>query len=121
MKTKPFDLEAAKAGAPLVTRDGRKARFIGHVPKARKLHRVVVILENEDAVTSYGEHGGYNEGGEHPSDLVIQVQTKTVYVNLYKASSDSPQDWTEYSTKEKAENGAAAYAYAVAVPVEIEV
>lgn len=27
---KPFDLTAAKAGAPLITRDGRPAKFVAH-------------------------------------------------------------------------------------------
>lgn len=31
--SRPFDLEKAKAGAPLVTRDGRAAKFIAHVPE----------------------------------------------------------------------------------------
>lgn len=46
----PFDLEAAKAGAPLVTRDGRKARFVAHVPEA-KLYPYVVHVEGDDMVT----------------------------------------------------------------------
>ena len=32
---KPFDLEAAKRGKPIVTRDGRPVKFIAHVPEAK--------------------------------------------------------------------------------------
>lgn len=38
---KPFNLEAAMRGEPIVTRDGRKAKFIAHVPDAREDQQVV--------------------------------------------------------------------------------
>ena len=41
---KPFNLEAAKAGAPLVTRDGRPAKFIAHVAEAHPSQRLLVPL-----------------------------------------------------------------------------
>lgn len=32
-KTKPFDLEKALKGAPVVTRDGRRAKIVGYEPQ----------------------------------------------------------------------------------------
>ena len=40
---KPFDLEAAKAGAPIVTRDGRSAKFIAHVAEARNKYQDALV------------------------------------------------------------------------------
>ena len=42
---KPFDLEAAKRGEPIVTRDGRKAKFIAHVPEAKHYQKIVLLME----------------------------------------------------------------------------
>ena len=42
---KPFDLEAAKAGAPIVTRDGRPAKFIAHVAEAHPSQRLLVLID----------------------------------------------------------------------------
>ena len=39
---KPFDLEAAKRGEPIVTRGGEAAKFIAHVPDADKIGRAHV-------------------------------------------------------------------------------
>lgn len=43
---KPFDLEAAKRGEPIVTRDGRKARFVAHIPEAPDAHKVIAFIED---------------------------------------------------------------------------
>ena len=42
---KPFDLEAAMSGEPIVTRDGRKAKFVVHVPEAKNDQQVVLLVE----------------------------------------------------------------------------
>ena len=43
---KPFDLEAAKRGEPIVTRDGRKAKFVAYVPEAA--NEMIVCLIGGD-------------------------------------------------------------------------
>lgn len=43
---KPFDLEAAKRGEPIITRDGRKVKFVAHVPEAKS--EKLVCLVNGD-------------------------------------------------------------------------
>lgn len=45
MKLKEFNLEEAKAGAPIQTRDGRPAKFIAHVPEAVDDCKIVVLIE----------------------------------------------------------------------------
>lgn len=43
---KPFDLEAAKRGEPIVTRDGRKVKFVAYVPEADD-REVVCLVDGE--------------------------------------------------------------------------
>lgn len=70
---KPFNLEAAKRGEPIVTRDGRKARFIAHVPEAGEAYRVVVYIEDHIDVQSYYEDGRYTSEmvSEHCDDILM--------------------------------------------------
>lgn len=120
MKTKPFDLEAAKNGAPLVTRDGRKARFIAYVPEAEARYVVTVFVEGATSPGFRHEDGILREDrspSEH--DLFIQVQTKTMYVNLYHERAGI---FTAYSfqSEELALANAGRGASAIAQKIEVE-
>lgn len=42
---KPFNLEAAKNGAPIITRNGRPAKFVGHFPENAEDQRVAFVCE----------------------------------------------------------------------------
>lgn len=66
-----FDLGAAKRGEPFVTRDGRKAKFIAHVPEASKYYRVIVFLGNYQECLTYAENGRYLGSGESKNDLFM--------------------------------------------------
>lgn len=74
--SKPFDLEAAKAGKPLVTRDGRSVTFIGHYPQLLAERRVLALVDGEGHAVSYDENGSYFIRCEHGLDLRMQ-STKT--------------------------------------------
>lgn len=50
-----FYLSAAKSGHPLVTRDGRPAKFIAHVPDVFDNHKLIVQIADE--VVLYRENG----------------------------------------------------------------
>lgn len=47
-KYKPFDLEQAKAGKPVCTRDGRKARIICFNAKTLCDYPIIALVENAD-------------------------------------------------------------------------
>ena len=81
---KPFDLEAAKAGAPLVTRDGRPAKFIAHVGDAHPSQRLLVLIDG--VVHTKFESGKYASSPAHVSDndLFMASVKRTVWVNLYE-------------------------------------
>lgn len=83
---KPFDLKAAKAGAPIVTRDGTPAKFIANVPEARHSFQVLCLVR--DTVFSYAPDGQYDPlRGESMLDLFMASRTRTVWVNLYECDS----------------------------------
>ncbi|MFT4118711.1 hypothetical protein [Bradyrhizobium sp.] len=118
----PFDLEAAKRGDALVTRDGRKARFIAHTPEAREPSRVVAFVEGAPNITTYAENGRYCTI-DHTHDLFMAPKPKrTIYVNLY-----SDGTYHRHEVEQAAIDGAtnclgsiAANTIAVAVPIEID-
>lgn len=82
MNYKPFDLEAAKAGHPIVTRSGKKARFIAHVPEAEEQMRVVFLFEG--SVETASEKGEYMEYSSVLDLFMATLQRRTAWVNLYR-------------------------------------
>ncbi|WVH13944.1 hypothetical protein CASP1_00021 [Alcaligenes phage CASP1] len=85
----PFDLDRAKAGEPIVTRDGRKARFVAHVPEAED-HKVVAFVEGQGVATSFCETGHiYSHNHEHGIDLLMAPKPKrTVWVNIWGSKNE---------------------------------
>lgn len=74
---KPFDLEAAMNGAPIITRAGRAAKFIAHVPQCREDARVIVLLEGSGMCYSFCENGYFLGGDEECSaDLFMAMEQK---------------------------------------------
>lgn len=68
---KPFDLEAAKKGDPIVTREGKAMKFIAYVPEALPYLKIV-CLTDKGVFTFYQETGRiYHEDLEHPADLFM--------------------------------------------------
>ena len=75
MKTKPFDLLAAINGAKLVTRDGRDARFIAHVPEVKDGFRVVAMIEGNPRIIVHREDGRASGSIPFREDLFIKPAT----------------------------------------------
>ena len=80
MNFKPFNLEAAKAGAPIVTRDGTEAKFVTHIPEASEGFRVV-WMQRGIVGCSY-ENGKLGENIDSRHDLFMKPQKRTVWVNI---------------------------------------
>jgi hypothetical protein len=79
---KPFDLEAAKRGDPIVTRDGRPAKFIAHVPEANACYQVVALFSG--LISTYAASGHvYSEKNPYDVDLFMAPRKRTVWVNVY--------------------------------------
>lgn len=76
---KPFDLEAAKAGKPVCTRDGRKARIICFNDKTLCDYPIIALVENADnsiyeAAYSFSDKGEYLRGNIRNIDLVMPLE-----------------------------------------------
>lgn len=104
IKTKPFNLEEAKAGKPVCTRDGRKARIICFDKKGG--YPLVVLIEDDGGewIENY-EVDGLNDpnGKEDNLDLMMLPERKEGWVNIYKGDDRRVAIVSNaYSTKEKA-------------------
>lgn len=88
---KPFDLEAAKAGKPVCTRDGRKARIICFDAKCIK--PIVALIQgsdNSEQIEYYTENGVFSNGGTGKNrDLMILLEKKEGWINIYNRNTIS--------------------------------
>ena len=89
LNLRPFDLEAAKAGKPVCTRDGRKARIICFDAKRKDGKNIMALIpskeypEFEDLV-AYPNNGNYHGGHENDSDLMMLPQKKEGWIIIHK-------------------------------------
>ena len=101
LNLKPFDLEAAKAGKPVCTRDGRKARIICF--DAKRMHQPIIALITQyngvEYIETYYSNGRFNDdiNSQSDGDLMMLPDKKVGWVNVYKSQM--------YDTLESAEKG----------------
>ena len=110
LNLKEFDLEAAKAGKPVCTRDGRKARIICFDAKRKDGKNIMALIpskeypEFEDLV-AYPNNGNYHGGHENDGDLMMLHQKKEGWINIYTSYDGIETGISVYETKEiKKEN-----------------
>ena len=95
LNLKPFDLEKAKAGKPVCTRDGRKARIICFDRRlfyknvSYPILAVVERSDGEDDVCGYNEKGKVliEDGAEYKDDLMMLPEKKEGWVNVMKGTA----------------------------------
>lgn len=85
---KEFDLEKAKAGHPVCTRNGDEARIICFDRK-NCYNPIVALVKNNDTDTEglfcYDDMGRYNnDGTECSCDLFMKSVKQERWINLYK-------------------------------------
>ena len=96
---KPFDLEAAKRGEPIVCRDGTPAKFIAHVPEAHPTQRLVVLIGEN--ILGYLESGSWTGVNEDDTDLFMAPKKRTVWVNFYPSNRAAFFDSQEEADKDE--------------------
>ena len=93
LNLKPFDLEAAKAGKPVCTRDGRKARIIcfDYNGETGDYPIVALVSYNKgnncyERILKYTSDGLFNKYGDykHDDDLMMLTEKKSGWINVYK-------------------------------------
>lgn len=98
---KPFDLEKAKNGERICTRDGREVRFLGIVEN--KLYPVAAAYTDEDGeewVDIYTAEGRESESCPGEGDLVMNA-SNVGYINIFKNGICGGIVWP---TREKAKD-----------------
>lgn len=96
---KPFNLELAKDGRPVCTRDGHKARIICFDAEGK--YPIVALVKEDDGerVSLHTEKGFYfANNSEHNRNLMMASEKKEGWINVYKNGRTS----FIYETKEEA-------------------
>ena len=128
LNLKTFDLEAAKLGKPVCTRDGRKARIICYDRQSDHGFPLVVLVENTGAEKDEDVHfyraNGTAATAERAQDLMMLSEKKEGWVNLYKSDNSNLAAFLGsvyvYNTKEEALNNASPNRTIATVKIEWE-
>lgn len=81
---KKIDLEKAKAGSPIVTRDGRPARLLGE--RKHPDYPIIAVVKKSydlEEVYSYTNDGHNISTDETENDLFMAPTKRVKYANLY--------------------------------------
>ena len=80
---KPFDLEAAKRGEPVCTRDGTPVQQLVHIPEGVRVNKIAAL--SGGVINVYDDQGRYYGDEVHVSakDLFMATRKLTVWVNVY--------------------------------------
>lgn len=104
---KPFDLELAKAGHPVCTRDGRPVRILCYdfiTQENNPIIGLVRLSEKQEGTVYYRENGRFEAwgGGDHALDLMMAPEKKVGWINVYKSSSFYIPGAIIYDSREEA-------------------
>lgn len=87
---KPFNLEQAKAGAPVCTHDGRPVRIVCYDLKGYKNYPILALIENTvgaESIVSYALNGSHCSVKDHDLDLMMASVKREGWVNVYTCHS----------------------------------
>lgn len=119
LNLKPFDFEAAKAGKPVCTRDGRKARIICFDAKGNNPIVALIYDCKKEIVLQYLENGRSFVDEISNYDLMMLTKKKEGWVNIFKDFEDTV--CCVYPTeKEALEDGETEKDYITTIKIEWE-
>ena len=80
---KPFDLEAAKRGEPVCTRDGTPVQQLVHFPEGVRVNKIAAL--SGGVINAYDDQGRYYGDEVHVStrDLFMAPRKRIVWVYVY--------------------------------------
>ena len=86
-KLRPFNLEEAKQGKPVCTKDGRKARIICF-DKLNDYYPIIALvdIDGKECIFQYTNNGEYLDGNENTSqnNLMMLQEKHEGWVNIYR-------------------------------------
>lgn len=125
LNLKKFDIEAAKAGKPVCTRDGRKARIISFDRHGEDCPIIALVVDSKNAeceeVIDYTLDGICNENiiNHNKYDLMMFTRKKEGWLNIFKDFEDTV--CCVYPTeKEALEDGEIEKDYITTIKIEWE-
>ena len=123
---KEFDLEAAKSGKPVCTRDGKKARILCYDLKGTK-YPIVAAVETRDrfaeSIFGYDKNGRFDHDTENNNDLMMLPEKKEGWVNVYREESNNNErliEQTIYKTRKDAFDNACPKGYITTTKINWE-
>ena len=93
LNLKPFDIQKAREGKPVYTRDGRKARIVcfdrEFIHKGQNYCIVALIKDGpySESLYSYTEDGLFSPNKIHNYDLMMLSEKKEGWINIYNADT----------------------------------
>lgn len=102
---KPFDIEKAKAGNPVITRGGHQARIICFDRNHQQYQIVsLVSVGDREIINGVTESGRYdNNASEHVYDLFMAPAKRSGWINIYHGVIPNSRCGQHiFDTKEKA-------------------
>ena len=91
LNLKPFDIQKAREGKPVCTRDGRKARVLCYDFKQNEEYPILVAVENKDGkecALLYSNDGISEMYKSSNNELVMSPEKKEGWVNVYKRENE---------------------------------
>lgn len=123
---KPFNLEEAKAGKPVCTKDGRPARIICFDRKSNEGYPIVALItnsNNNEDISTYNTAGKFYHAGPSDLDLFMVSKKHEGWTNLYK-DRDNPSKifsgYYIYNSEQAAKEASNASQYIATVKIEWE-
>lgn len=99
---KPFNLEKAKQGAKVITREGRKVEILTFSRRHPYFPIVALVDEgDEEVIRMYTNEGRYYTT-DTDSYLDLMMAPTKVYMNVYRVGNTYELGRNTFSTKEKA-------------------
>lgn len=121
---KPFDIELAKQGKPVCTRDGRPVRILCYDFKSLENTPIMALIklnERQEGVVHYYIDGKHFENGINDLDLMMVSEKKEGWINLYKNSKNTFTRYSDiYLTREDALNNKRPEDYLTTINIEWE-
>ena len=109
LNLKEFNIKAAKAGKPVCTRDGRKVRILCYDLKGAK-YPIVAAIETHDyiaeSISVYDRNGRFDHDKENNNDLMMLLEKKEGWINIYINSGTVETGINIYETEEIAKSNA---------------
>ena len=108
---KEFNLEEAKAGKPVCTRNGKKVRILSYNRFNKSGYNIVALILNangEEIIRSYMNDGTSFKDVQNPDDLMMKTTLQRGWICLYKTpNGEIVTGGSIYDTKAEAETASA--------------